>query len=388
MHSNQGDFENSGAFYHPFVERQPSQGKGMLAALSRNACVVVTDDYPCFEIPRWVSSGATQSEVLLEKIDSNGIFPMRSTERVFVTAHSFRRFLNKNLDNHLQSFPLHDPLDGVDLPAMRRPSILREAWAAAAPKELAAPDVLADQIPVDHSVRPTKSFTAGAGPARGRLRQFVRLKLARYADSHNQPEADVSSGLSVDLHFGHLSAHDVFEAVRRAGHGEAFLDQLVTWRELGFNLCSHTSNYDCFESLPVWAQKTLLDHAKDPRPIRYSGDQLERAATHDPLWNAAQNQLLREGRIHNYLRMLWGKKILEWSASPQESLETMIHLNNKYALDGRDPNSYSGIFWVLGRYDRPWGSRPIFGTIRYMSSESAARKLRVGDYIRRYSSNG
>jgi deoxyribodipyrimidine photo-lyase len=151
-------------------------------------------------------------------------------------------------------------------------------------------------------------------------------------------------------------------------------------------MCWQRDDYDRYESLPDWAQTTLAEHAGDQRPFVYRPEQLEAADTHDPLWNAAQRQLVGEGRIHNYLRMLWGKKVLEWSASPREALATLIELNNKYALDGRNPNSYSGIFWVFGRYDRAWGpERPIFGKIRYMSSENTARKVRVKDYIRRYS---
>jgi len=166
---------------------------------------------------------------------------------------------------------------------------------------------------------------------------------------------------------------------------ESFLDELITWREVGFNMCARRSDYDQYESLPEWAQKTLAEHEKDRREYLYDLEQFEQAQTHDELWNAAQRQLLREGRIHNYLRMLWGKKILEWSNRPQDALEVMIQLNNKYALDGRDPNSYSGIFWCLGRYDRAWGpERPIFGKVRYMSSENTARKVRVKGYLEQY----
>jgi deoxyribodipyrimidine photo-lyase len=147
-------------------------------------------------------------------------------------------------------------------------------------------------------------------------------------------------------------------------------------------------DYDRFDSLPEWALKTLRKHERDERAHVYTLDQFEQAGTHDPLWNAAQTQLVREGRIHNYLRMLWGKKIIEWTPSPEAALEIMVELNNKYALDGRDPNSYSGIFWSLGRYDRPWGpERPIFGTVRYMSSENTARKFKVRGYIQKYSSD-
>ena len=164
------------------------------------------------------------------------------------------------------------------------------------------------------------------------------------------------------------------------------MDQLMTWREIGFNMCVQEANYDRYESLPAWAQKTLNDHAADTRPYVYSLEEFESARTHDTLWNAAQRQLVLEGRIHNYLRMLWGKKILHWSQTPREALDIMIQLNNKYALDGRDPNSYSGIFWVLGRYDRAWGpEREVFGKIRYMTSESTRSKFSVKGYLQRYS---
>ena len=169
---------------------------------------------------------------------------------------------------------------------------------------------------------------------------------------------------------------------------ESFLDELITWRELGYNMSWQREDYDQYESLPEWAQKTLAQHANDTRPHVYDLQQFDGGETHDELWNAAQRQLVTEGRIHNYLRMLWGKKILEWSTSPREALRMMIELNNKYALDGRNPNSYSGILWVLGRYDRAWGpERPIFGKVRYMSSENTARKVKVKRYIKQYSPN-
>jgi len=167
---------------------------------------------------------------------------------------------------------------------------------------------------------------------------------------------------------------------------EEFLDEFITWRELGYNMAWQRPDYADFNSLPDWARQTLEEHEDDPRDHVYTLAEFERGATHDPLWNAAQTQLIREGRIHNYLRMLWGKKILQWTGSPREALAVMIELNNKYALDGRNPNSYSGIFWVLGRYDRPWfPERPVFGTVRYMTSENTARKVRVKEYLKRYS---
>jgi deoxyribodipyrimidine photo-lyase len=165
---------------------------------------------------------------------------------------------------------------------------------------------------------------------------------------------------------------------------EAFLDQLVVWRELAFNTCEYVPNYHTWQSLPEWAQATLETHASDPRPHRYSLQQLDEARTGDEVWNAAQRQLVAEGWFHGYMRMLWGKKILEWSPSPRAALTRMETLMNRYALDGRDPNSYAGYGWVLGRYDRPWPERPVFGTVRCMTSGSARRKLKMKAYLATY----
>ena len=263
------------------------------------------------------------------------------------------------------------------------------------------------RLPIDHAVRPV-SFRGGERAGEGVLERFVTERLVTYGERRNQPGAEATSGLSPYLHFGHVSSHEVLDAVAKSFDwapedvapkssgsrtgwwgmpegAEAFLDQLVTWRELGFNRAWQESEPDRYDSLPGWARETLEDHADDPRPHLYTPEQFDAAETHDEVWNAAQRELVREGRMHNYLRMLWGKKILEWSPSPPEALETMIELNNRYALDGRDPNSTSGIFWVLGRYDRAWGpERPIFGKVRYMSTASTRRKLRLGPYLERF----
>jgi len=409
MRDNRADFAGSAALYCPFVERASGEGRGLIHALSQRACIIVTDDFPAFEIPRWIAGVAATSRVLVEKIDSNGLLPMRSTDRVFTTAFSFRRFLQSALPAELSAFPMRDALAGVELPECGVPEPLRGRWQTATADELESPEVLVKSLPLDSSVSPVAAFAAGPHAGRSRLKEFVRNRLPQYADSRNQPEAEGTSGLSPYLHFGHVSAHEVFEEVARTtqwsvdklatratgsregwwnagADADAFLDQLVTWREIGFNMCAHSNDATSYRSLPEWARRTLDKHASDQRSYVYSAAQFEQAATHDALWNAAQIQLVQDGHIHNYLRMLWGKKILEWSPTPESALATMIHLNNKYAFDGRDPNSYSGIFWILGRYDRPWApERPIFGSIRYMSSANTARKLRVKDYMKRYS---
>lgn len=397
-----------GVRYFPYIEATPGAGQGVFAELARRACVIVTDDYPAFFLPRMVAAAASRLAVRVERVDSNGLLPLRAADRAFSTAFSFRAFLHRELPRHLDHRPNADPLARLALPAMKAIPAGREDGRSDATAKLLRRDAAElARLPIDHSV-PAVAERGGSEAARRRLVHFLDRNLARYHDAANDPDADIRSGLSPYLHFGHIAAHELFHQLmsregwspellperasgRRPGWwgvsagAEAWLDQFVTWRELGYNMAAHRDDYDRYESLPDWARTTLEQHAGDRRSHLYSLDVFAAAATHDELWNAAQTQLVREGRIHNYLRMLWGKKIVEWTATPREALEVMIELNNRHALDGRDPNSYSGIFWCLGRYDRPWGpERPVFGTVRYMSSENTRRKLSVTAYLRRY----
>jgi deoxyribodipyrimidine photo-lyase len=398
--------------YYPYVEPGPDADKGLLAALAKRASVVITDDFPCFFLPRMVASAAKKIDVLLEAVDSNGLLPLRAADQTFPTAYALRRFLHKNLPAHLDHAPLADPLASLKLPRLKAlPAAIAKHWPAATKQWLADPASLA-ALPINHTVAPATGGAAMAGgekAARVVWGVFLKKKLARYGEDRNMPDQHATSGLSPYLHFGFLSTHQMFHELmkqekwtqkklslkcdgRRSGwwgvsaNAEGFLDQFITWREVGYNFSSHRpSEYESYASLPEWAQKTMAKHARDERPVLYTLKDFALARTYDPLWNAAQRQLAREGVIHNYMRMLWGKKILEWSRSPEEALEILIELNNRYALDGRNPNSYSGIFWTLGRYDRPWGpERPIFGTIRYMSSDNTARKLDVKGYLAKY----
>jgi deoxyribodipyrimidine photo-lyase len=344
-------FQNSRVGYYPYVERAAGGGKGLLDALARRACVVVTDDYPCFFIPKMIRSAAERLPVRVEAVDSNGLLPLRAAERAFTTAHSFRRFLQKTLPAHLAHAPKRDPLRHSDIPALGSvPNLGR--WAPASPGELSSATFLAS-LPLDHRVAPT-AMRGGEIPAARALGAFLSRGLDSYSQLRNQPEITGTSRLSPYLHFGHISAHQAFRevsgsenwsekkiAVRATGsrHGwwgmseaaEDFLDQFITWRELGFQASSRQSDYDRYEALPGWAKATLAVHARDERKVVYSLRDFAGAHTYDPLWNAAQRQLLREGWIHNYLRMLWGKKVLEWSRTPEEALEIMIELNNRYA---------------------------------------------------------
>jgi deoxyribodipyrimidine photo-lyase len=412
MADNARRLREAGVAYYAYLEPKPGEGSGLLAALAERACLVLTDEFPSFFLPRMVAAAGRKLPVLLEQVDGNGLLPLRATDRVFGRAVDFRRFLQKNLIPHLLEGPKADPLAGLALPRLASlPKGIEKRWPNVAPALAAGEPVDLARLPIDHQVR---AVHEKGGPAAGeeKLEEFVAHRLPRYVDGRLDLQNRATSELSPYLHFGHLGAHQIFAAVTAAEgwhpgkltgevtasksgfwgmseNAEAFLDQLITWRELGYNCSAKLENYESYESLPEWAKKTLGEHAADVRPSPYSLEELEAAETHDEIWNAAQRELLRDGKIHNYLRMLWGKKILEWSPSPQEALERMVHLNNKYALDGRNPNSYSGIFWCLGRYDRPWfPERPIFGTIRYMSSASTARKLNLKPYLAAYGAKG
>ena len=398
--------------YYPYIEPIAGAGKGLLHALAADACVVVTDEFPCFFLPRMVSTASTKLQVRLEAVDSNGLLPLRATDHAYTRAFDFRRHLQKVLPAHLREVPAAAPLDAAETRKLPKPPRLSDTvvsrWPAASSALLKGTPGSLAAFSIDHAVSPVEMI-GGHAAALARMILFLKKGFTKYSEGHSEPELCATSNMSPYLHFGHISAHEIFaEVVRRekwqprklalrsngarqgwwnmSGSAENYLDQLITWREVGYNFNAQREDYDRYDSLPPWALKTLEEHATDERPARYSLKQFEAAATHDPLWNAAQGQLLKEGHIHNYMRMLWGKKILEWSASPRCASEILIELNNKYGVDGRNPNSYSGIFWCLGRYDRAWGPvRPIFGKVRYMSSENTARKFSVKNYIAKYS---
>ncbi|TVP77590.1 MAG: deoxyribodipyrimidine photolyase, partial [Gemmatimonadales bacterium] len=287
------------------------------------------------------------------------------------------------------------------------PPEIRQRWSPA-PVGLLTADDIPSSLPVDRQVPPVP-FRGGSEAAGERLDTFLAEGLAGYHQDRNHPDRGGGSGLSPWLHWGHLSSSQVLERVLEGegwtparlpekatgsregwwglGAGaEAFLDELVTWRELGYRTAWHEDDPEHWDRLPAWARETLLEHAEDPRPHVYELAEFEEARTHDPVWNAAQRELRGRGTIHNYMRMLWGKKVLEWTAHPREALRILLHLNNRWAVDGRNPNSTSGISWVLGRYDRGWPEREVFGKVRSMTTRSTRRKVDLDAWLRRWGS--
>ena len=231
-------------------------------------------------------------------------------------------------------------------------------------------------------------YRGGSREAMRRLRLFIRERLPRYATDRNEPTPYRTSELSAHLHFGHISPITI--ALAASGSDapresvDAYLEELIVRRELSVNFVARNPDYDRLDGCPAWALKTLAKHAGDPRPVLYTARQLEEAETHDPLWNAAQDEMVLTGRMHNYLRMYWAKKILEWSPDAETAFGIAVDLNDRYEMDGRDPNGYTGVAWAIGgKHDRPWPERPIFGTVRFMSYESTRKKFDSAAYIAR-----
>ena len=339
------------------------------------ASLVVGDENPMREPNHWRELAAKKLNVPLWTVDADVLVPSRLLEKEQYAARVIRPRLQARLKESLR--PPSNPKAKIEWEKPRGLKALPDDGSL---------DLMEDWKGLDRSVPPVDSFRGGTTEALKLLRDFVARKLARYPERHGKPELDGTSRLSPYLHFGQIGPHTVALAVESSHAPRAakddFLDQLLTWRELSINFVHFNPLYDSIESAPNWAHRTLAKHAHDKRPIVYSRQQLEHAQTHDELWNAAQRQMLNAGWMHNYMRMYWAKKILEWSPSPAAAYQTAVYLNDKYFLDGRDPDGYAGIAWAIaGKFDRPWFERPIFGTIRYMTENGARKKFDADKYI-------
>ena len=334
--------------------------------------LVVGDENPMREPERRRQVAAEKLRVPLWAVDSDVIVPSRLIDSEQYAAFIIRKKLEVQLDRFL---------------VKEKNPRAKVVWRRPAKVQSLPPDFdITEGWRLNRSVSPSREFRGGSTEALRLLRDFVKNKLARYDERRNHPEIDGTSRLSPYLHFGHLSPITVALAVREAdapqAAKESFLNELLVWRELAINFVTYNSNYDNFQAGENWAHRSLAAHAGDPRPVLYNERQMENAETHDPLWNAAQRQMVNTGWMHNYVRMYWGKKILEWSRTPAEAYRIAVELNDKYELDGRDPNGYAGIAWsIVGKFDRPWFERPIFGQIRYMSGASTGKKFDSAKYI-------
>lgn len=344
-----------------------------LAELSRfvvqaGVGTVVCDFDPLVIKRRWFDGAASTASIPFIEVDGHNIVPCRiaSSKREF-GAYTLRPKLKRLLGEFL-----------VDIPQVVQHPF---SWGQAAVPFTAK--ALLEQLSLDRSVAELADVVPGEAAAAQALANFLEGGLERYPQYANDPLAAAQSGLSPWLHFGQLAPQRVALQVARSGSpaAESFLEELIVRRELSDNFCLHCPDYDRLDCAPDWARSTLEQHRHDPRQYCYLPHQFEQSQTHDLLWNAAQSQLVRSGRMHGYLRMYWAKKILEWTASLEEAFVTAVYLNDRYALDGRDPNGYTGIAWSLaGVHDRAWGERPIFGKIRFMTADGCKRKFDVAGY--------
>ena len=359
------------------LRRKISDADDALYRLARDAAAVVTDDYPTFIARCHNARVPAKLDIPYYAVDSSCVIPMRQFEMREYAAYTIRPKIRKLVPRYLKPAPAISVRRKFQA---KLPDLHTRVTRSNIPELVASCEI-------DHSVRPSPQHRGGSIAAEKCLERFLHHSLHRYAGFHNEPSAKATSGLSPYLHFGHISSLQVALAVQDYARqhkliADEFLEELIVRRELAFNFACFTQDQETLDALPGWARKTLAKHARDKRDPLYTREQFEQAATHDPLWNAAQKELLYSGCIHGYYRMYWGKKIIEWSASPEQALATMIYLNDRYALDGRDPNSYTNILWCFGLHDRPWVERPIFGQVRYMSYQGMCRKTDVEAYVR------
>ena len=369
-------FECVGARYVFYLQKDDGAAKQTVAQLARGAACIVTDDYPCFIIPEHNRRIAKRTPIPVFAVDSNGVIPMAKFDKEEYAAYTIRPKIKKLLPEYLKPYAEETlAIDGVRLKVDCPETRVTDATIA---------KLVAD-CDIDHSVPPSSVYRGGDVSAHIRLDKFVREILPYYEVSRNKPDRDGSSRLSAYLHFGFLSPLEVALAVQNAdapqSSKDAYLEELIVRRELSFNFTHQNPKYDSLASLPAWVHKTMREHIDDERQFNYSLEELENGETHDDLWNAAQREMVVTGEMHNYVRMLWGKNVIAWSPTYEIAFETLVHLNNKYCLDGRDPNSYAGILWCFGKHDRPWMERPVFGTIRYMTSGSTGKKFDSKKYI-------
>jgi deoxyribodipyrimidine photo-lyase len=366
-----------GAGYCFYLHRNANDPNDVLYRIARDAAAVVTDDFPTFLTRRHNQSVAAKIDIPYFQVDSSCIVPMRKIEKKQYAAYTIRPRIHRLLPHYLTAAPDWQLDHQWDLPL---PEFHTGVEMDAIPNLVASCDI-------DHAVKPSISYQGDRDSGLRHLDRFLEERLANYEEQRNEPSRHATSNLSPYLHYGRVSAMEVALAAHDKGKRqgvstEGFLEELIVRRELAFNHAFYSERPESLKNLPEWARDTLRAHASDPRDPCYAREEFECAKTHDELWNATQWEMLLRGRIHGYYRMYWGKKIIEWSRTCQDALETMIHIHDRYALDGRDPNTYSSILWCFGLHDRPWFERPIFGKVRYMALSGMQRKTDVAAYLK------
>lgn len=346
------------------------------AAMAEEAALVVADRGYLRIQRQWRNHVAKNAPCAVVQVESEAVVPVETASpKEEYTAGTLRPKLQRILEGYL--VPLKERPVRKDSLSLRLDVDTEEDFPS-----------LLKKMKIDCSVSPVRAIRGGTARANALLEEFIAKKIRRYDELRSDPGLDYSSHLSPYLHFGQVSPLAV--ALRVSGERslpaaarESFLEELIVRRELSMNFVVYNDRYDGYECLPDWARKTLAEHAKDRREYIYSPEQWEHAGTHDPYWNAAQREMMITGRMHNYMRMYWGKKLLEWSRTPPEAFRTAITLNNRYELDGRDPNGFAGVAWCFGKHDRAWFERKVFGKIRYMNDAGLRRKFDMDAYLKK-----
>ena len=334
--------------------------------------ILLTDYSPLKLYKRRLNQVINKVDSPIYQVDAHNIIPVwKVSNKKEFAAHTIRRKINLLLDEYLTDIP----------------NCIIHPFGTTKKSSINWKKVIED-LKIDRSVKSVDWIIAGEKSAIKRL-ETLKKNMDGYSINRNDPTLNSLSDLSPYFHFGHISTQRVAYEIKRSNSlvndKEAFLEEMIVRRELADNFCEYEPNYDYFEGFHPWAQKTLNEHRKDKRDYIYSYDEFEQSRTHDALWNAAQNQMKLKGKMHGFMRMYWAKKILEWSKSPEIALQVSIILNDKYELDGRDPNGYTGIAWSIGGiHDRAWFERPVYGKIRYMNYNGCKRKFKVKEYIERY----
>ena len=378
-------FEQRGIQYAFYLERDGDDAESRrrtgqrspLVSLAQRAALVVTDFFPTFIVPRQIKALRDKVDAPVIAVDSATVVPLLYHQREYSTAVAFRPKLMAALPQYLKAASPSD---------LRIRTPVELPFEPTRPATDTIPDLVAS-CAIDHTVPPACTIPGGSAAAHARLNHFVEHVLPTYAEDRSNPIIDGTSRLSPYLHFGNVSPHEVLLRAREAGPPTQFAkfqDELLVWRELSYNFVYHNPRHRTVQAIPPWAREELRKGEADPRPVLYADETMEQAETDDELWNAAQRAYVVDGWMHNSLRMLWGKAVVQWTRNAAEALRILEHLNNKYSLDGRDPNTYGGIQWIFGKFDRPFYRRPIYGTVRYQSLKAAAKKFDVKQYIRRY----
>ena len=346
--------------------------------LAREAALLVTDRGYLRVQKQWRERVAASVPCCMVQVEADVVVPLRAaSDKEEYAARTIRPRIHEHLERYLvpleETTPGHDSLD-MDAGGL----------------DIYDTEGLLSSMRLSRTAGPTTSFRGGTSEAMRLLDEFVRDRLCKYAEERSDPGCECVSHMSPYLHFGQVSPLTVALRVRDSGAGranvDAYLEELIVRRELSMNFCEFNPRYDEFDTLPDWAVRTLRKHASDRRPYRCSERQLERADTHDPYWDAAQREMVLTGKMHPYMRMYWGNKILEWTADPREAFRIALRMNNRYELDGRDANSFAGVAWCFGKHDRPWQERDVFGTVRYMNARGLERKFDMDAYLSRVKS--